>query len=710
MAYFEAKVYSNPKPDDLAAGIFRAYKASKQALQPLREVVWRRAYLFYHSCHDLTMFSRTVAKYPFESAVFVPMPFQQVETSAPRLAAGVLANDPLARLRPIIVDGEQELEHQAMEWCRRTQALINTQLVEDVKIRRELPKWIRDAEIYGTTVLFVEWFSRTGHRWRQRRAGKGDEWDFKPQQVDGKNVKELIEDRIKVTAIPIWNFFPDPRARSLEDCRFVIRQEIMDVDRLWSWIEASKDAREWKITSKKQLEETVMGKVTGDDDWLKARQADVGRISTDQGTGWKPTHEDKRLVRVLDWYDDDWHIILLGSEKDFLIALKEKDKHPCKNAGKPFVLIRPTPLNNEIFGLGLIESIAGVAHQVNTLVNIRNVNLLRSLNNIILCNNLANIYAQRVMSQPAQAYDVDGSVPLDEAMKVVDWPDITGNVYLEVDYWHQQGQLTGGGSDFAQGQASRGFTETARGIGYMLEAGNARYQLKVHSIGEDLGELVRVMLAIDGQYVNKTRLVEIMGDDGAGVWLPIGPDMVSRDYRVKVDTRPAAANPSLEQQLFVNWLQIVGQWPELNRAEAILRAAKLFRQAEPRSLLQAQNTDAHLENDLFRKTGKMGPVSPSEPHGYHRKTHEQLAQDGTLGRLMSQGREDLVQEFMEHYTRHLEFEGLARAVPQAGGQGAEGQGAPPGGGGAAPPGAQQAGGGGGGMPPFPQAQGAPYGQ
>jgi hypothetical protein len=641
--------------------VWRAYEQSKDAFRDLREVTWRRNYLYYNSKHDLTMLKRAVRGegQNYKDSIFIPTVFEQIETAAPRLTAGVLGNDDMFRVKGVLQDNEQTEASKIREWARKNQSLLNAQLVQDVRIRRELPKWVRDAEIYGTKWLFVEWDSRTWPEWKQVQQGNTTDYRFQ------KTGERLKSDKIKVTGLSIFDVLPDPRGTTVEDCRYIIRVARIPVDDLWAHIKATKPAKKWKVKSKKELSEFMtssMAENATTDDYKRFLQQEVERLSTDGGD--RGTVEDQRIVRILDFWEDEVHIVVAwaGSKrKTLLIEYAADGQHPYMILGKPFVKICPTPIDNEMFGIG-IESVTQLAHQVNILANVRNANLMRSANNLVICNNMAGMYASQILSQPDGAFDVDGAVPLDQTIWMKDWPNVTSDLYQEQDYYHSRIQTTGGGTDLNQGQTTPGSTETARGIGMMIEQGNARFRLKVHAIGEGMADLGRAMYKIDQQYMTKPRVVRIIGKDGGDTFIDILPEMVAREYDIMFDVRPEAANRSAVEQRFINYLNIVSQWPEFNRTEAIIELGRLSDQSNPRQFINVKFNEADDENSIFRKTGRFPPANQADNHAEHIETHNEVFPDdvrkhGDAG----------AQEFYRHQEDHLQmgrFDLSAGAAPQ----------------------------------------------
>jgi hypothetical protein len=172
--------------------------------------------------------------------------------------------------------------------------------------------------------------------------------------------------------------------------------------------------------------------------------------------------------------------------------------------------------------------------------------------------------------------------------------------------------------------------------------------------------------------------------------------MVTREYDIMFDVRPQAANSSMQLQMFLNFLQVAQQWPELHRGEALMEYARLSGIPNPRKFLNVSTSDADSENAIFRSRGRFPPANPDDNHKHHLETHDELFPDD----VRQHGQAGLAQ-FDIHMKDHLRYDGMS----MQGGAAPPGpemmgpQGGPQGG---MPPEGMQGQGGGGGMPPMPE--------
>jgi len=643
MAYGKPEDYEDVEKAALL--VFKARKDSHEAFRPLREEKWRRAHLFYFGKHDLSMFAGNPSKYPWSSKLFVPTPLQQIETIAPRLATGLLADDRFVSVKPVLAANEEEEATRFTSYAQAVEVLMHNQLIHDVRLPRQLPMWLRDALIYGTKWLFGGWKKRVGQRYEQVETSDGSgkfEWKV-------TNKRALLEDRIDVTGESIWDINPDPEGTTVENCDFLQREVDMSPDDLWAWIKETPE-KPWKVRDRKKLDE-LLNSGKGEERYQNTMREEAGRFSASYGGGQGSSGRGQVKLHLVDHYEDEHHILVVGREGGQNATLL-LEPNPFPNAGKPFVRIVPTPLDGEIHGLGTIEMIEQLVHQVNSLTNLRMVNIIRATNMTGLVNTMCGLDARTMMSQPSGFYNVNGAVALDNCIKMEAWPVVNNDARQEIDYYIQQIQMTGGASEPTMGQADPS-NRTARGIQSMIEQGAVRTAQQVHNVAESLRDMCLMMHAITHQFMTEARLERAFTPEGKQKWVTVDPRMMNRQWQVDFNCRPEAANKALMLQQFNNMLQVFGQWEnEFERPAAIESGMKLTGVVDPPSFLKQKTGDAEGENAKWLATGRIGDVHPSDAHGQHLTVHGRIVEDG----MQTSNGPQAEQELREHMKLHVQYE------------------------------------------------------
>jgi hypothetical protein len=686
--YGDAEDYQS---DEAAAKlVFDFVEKAEKALEPLHKQ-WRRNEMLYWSRLDKDMWPKAMGASqwqsgsPYKSAICLPIVLQQVETQVPKLATSLLANDPMWRARALIRDGEMAQQAEAEMQAEAKERWLHHQCVRDVKIRRRLAPWLRSAVLHGTKMLFADWVTRRGPDWsmvpKTTKASNGEivgtgVWELKEQPG------VVLEDRIRVTGHAPWDVFPDPRGQTFrgEDgrvCRGVARQLIMDIDDLIGWIKGM-DAKPWWYKRGKggklgktpadsvwiaELKE-LQGQVKGEHNKTASIMADVGRLASDQGEGWMATEKDKKLLRVLDYWEPvgGWHVMVVGTKGKGICLLREPN--PLKKLGLPFIALCPVPLDNQLYGLGIVDMGEHLIHVANALTNLHMTGAIHEANPIIIVDSMSGLNADEMMATPYLFKNVDGNVPLKECVHIQPFPATTATVFQEREFVLKQGESAMGASEFSM-SGDPGNNQTARGIQQFVQQNAQRFTQAALQTGECLCQLGEAMDLLNQQYITGPKQLRYSRPKGKDRYTTITPEMIARPIDLEFDARPEVANPDLRAQQFLQWLGIVREWPNFDMDEAIVESAKLLRISRPPRFLKAQFSRAEMENEMFRQSVRagqpyFGQVLPNDPHAEHEQIHGLVFEDGTI----EQGGEAAKRVAVEHLVRHIQVRETAGAQAQ----------------------------------------------
>ncbi len=689
MPYGDAESY---RDDEKALKlVFDAQEKSEKGLEPLFEDKWRRNELLYWSKQDPAMWQNAMGATqwqngsPYDSSVFIPTVLQQVETRVPRLALSLLANDPMWRAMPLLRDGEMGAQARAWMEAEAKERLLHNQCVRDVRIRRRLAPWLRGACLHGTKILSLDWITRNGPDWgmveKTRKTSEGittgtGVWEF----TKGKGVK--LEDRLRVTGRSLWDVFPDPRGQTFrgEDgrvCRYAVTRTIMDVDDFIGWIKATPSKNWWFKRTKtggkrakmpadsvwiKELKK-LQGQVKGEHNKTACIMAEVGRLAGGQGEGFKATEEDEKLLQVLDYWEPagGYHILTVGTKDNGLCALREPN--PFKLLGLPLITVRPIPLDNQLYGLGIVDMIEHLVYLVNALTNLHLTGAIREANPLVLVDSMSGLSVDELMAQPYMMHQVNSSgVALKECLAVIPFPATGAVAYQEREFALTQLESSAGSTQFTM-SGDPGKNVTARGIGQFVQQNALRFNLEEMATGECMCELGEGMDLLNRQFVTGPRLERFTDGKGQRRFTTITPEMIKRPVELEFDARAEAANPELRSQQVLQWASIFANYPNYDMDEAIVETGKRLDIPQPRRFLRRQFNRAEMENEMFRQSVEqgqpyIGEVLPNDPHDEHIQMHEQPFLDGTV----EAGGEAAKRVLVAHIVRHFQFR-----TPGAGG-------------------------------------------
>lgn len=636
MAYLPAETYEDAKNDELLKAIHDATDISRRAYEPLRKTHWPRWYQLWNNRNDRTAFGKVIKGAPesvwegmFGTTLCIPAVFEQMETLIPRIVAGVLANDPLVPVVPVIPPKDFGARPRYERDAAQAEAVLTNQLIRHVRVREALTDWVTDCELFTLCWLFVDWETIKGDKWVLTDASGEPRMEKRPGST--------VRDQIRVRRCSPWAVLPDPLGTSVHGqydsrpCRYVQVVDTTNADDLLQRVMNSA-VLPWTFKDRDELVaaiDAVRGKLDSEDLYDRQLMASVGRIDSSHGEAWSPENAaDRNLVRVVKHWEHDRVIEVWGTKGGgSVVACKQiGDDYPFKGVGIPMVRMRTRPVPGELMGRGTAESCAGLNHLTSVLTNLMLTGMSRSMQNIVLYDKQSGIDWNKFTAQPFGVYGVDTGKPQD-AIHMVQYPYVTADAWRMIEYFKYLLQLTGGAADLVSGVGSAQTPDTARGVGYLVEQNAARFNLKVHCAHESLGHLGQVMLGVNAAFLRKDMVVDILGQRGNREFQAVDPMVFANDLVCVVDTRPVAANPSLRAQMMLNAYQIGAETnPNFDKDEGLLELFRALGLPYPGKLLLKRPDLAQVENTYFLDTGMFPPAQPTQPHKQHMQKHGEIFQ------------------------------------------------------------------------------------
>lgn len=665
MSLLKDKVYKDRK--ECALAICDVHKDCRTALDYHRQTLFPRWLRNFYGKNDPSQFGNAAGEFDLDRMTCLPWAYQQVNIITGQLRQALSEADPIARLRAESADGDEPKTHPLQALADQNQEWINCQMQRHVMYPRQLKGWLVNAAITGTQWLFLDWFYPTGATYgRMQDPLHADRKKFGrlPRASEAKQPKG----RMRVTPVNSTDIFPDPLAKGMDErtcsfpARFIDRQFWMPIDMLARFIRATptknwvvlKDAEENHMSLEDYLSKTYEATVRpGDDIWRTtlsqvSRPADIG--SSASGTLYQ------RLVRLLDHWENDRHVLLAmtGDTAGNALLIEGPDSHPYRNIGIPFRPIRLMEMPDELWGLGIVWAISDLVHQANVWFNLRNMHLAKLAGPIILCNNLAGMYADDLTNLAGMPIDLKGNMPLSNSLIMQEYPDTTKGLIAEIDWIYQQVQVTAGATDYSMGRAQEGFNNTVRGMAMIGEQLNIRKGEMAIQAANDVGYLVEGMMGINQQYVLEDEQFAITGKDGKPDLGTVTADAIERGYQVSVDVRPIATNKAMRAQQHTNLAQIFSKSPQWNVKTAILSAYRAIDEPHPEAYLNEMvdspdNPDAENAFHEATQRSQMPPVRNWHNHPNHIVSHNAW--------ITANGADP---EAVGHIEQHFIFAGLAQ--------------------------------------------------
>jgi len=438
------------------------------------------------------------AEYPYMARLFIPYSFTSIETTIPRLMGAIFSSDPIIAVKPTIEDDvanaktmEQLINHQI-----RIMNLFNTSISS-----------FKDACILGTLIEKIDWKQEFRNKKRIAMEEVYNEYDEMgnptgtPQNMPMRNDKG--KPIIEKYRLPIYD---DPFIHYIDLFKFLIDPKADPIDPIDS-AEAVIFITESTIPKLKEMEKEGIYKNISEVEKVK------GGIEFEEGNErfnvvdkTAPTRlDDKHTQRVLlyEYWEDD-RVIVLAEEN---VVIRD-EPNPYWHCRKPFLMARICPVQNEIYGIGMMEMVESLQHELNDTRNQRQDNIKFALNRMWIIARNADVDYKNIISEPGGiiiSNDVDG-------IKEVTTGDVTQSSFINARDIAEDIQRAHGIHDPALGKPTS--RETATGVLSLQEAANARFQMMIMIMCRNLfNKAAEMMIDLNQQYITGEKIFRLTGGE-----------------------------------------------------------------------------------------------------------------------------------------------------------------------------------------------------
>lgn len=466
------------------------------------------------------------------SNLFIPYTFGIIESEVPKITSSVFAQSPYIAVLP--------RTQEDLEASETAEALLNYQL-DQLDIQDIVESWVKECFLYGTAVLKVTWKQET-------RLVKSVQQVplsaisaslgllFPTVTIPMSIEEEVVEwDDPWVEHIDLWDFYVDPDATDIDDARWVIH-------RVWRTVDELRELEAKGIY--KKIDEVVRA-LEHDDESGKSEREAATNDTVDEA---RPDHDG--LVELYEYWTDD-RVTVVAAER----VIIRDEENPFIHGKKPFVVIKDHVVPHEFYGIGEIEPIRYLQHELNTTRNQRIDNASMSIN--------------RMLWYDKNSQELDLNELYCEAGHVIpgvygrDWgfadaPAVNAAGYQEEAVIKEDMQ-----SVLQIFETSRGALpdrqETATSVVSTQSKSDERFNNKIRRI-EYMGlrRLAKLMLALDQQFVDSTRTVRITGDEGPEFFEVTPQSIVGEfDFVPRGSNAEPLANKAARRQQLIGFLQVV---------------------------------------------------------------------------------------------------------------------------------------------------------
>lgn len=477
-----ANTKKDQKAQQLVSDRFERARSHRTTHQ---DEIWRRSYNNYRGVLDQSIF-------PWRSKLFVPWSFTVVETIIPK----VFARDPkwraLSRNPDFPDDGPRTVQDLlSYQWKR-----------ENMRIK--MYDYIKDALMYSKGFAKVSWHFKTKTKTiEEPQVGENDKITFnKVQKTD------IEHDDPKIDIIDPSDIYIDPDATTSGfggDAKYIIHRKTVPLEQL-------KDNPNYQNVNKiKQASyaDQYMDKLYRYNDNIPQ----------------KDKHKD--LVEILEYWEEDRLIVTANRN----VILRDSP-NPYHHKQIPFVELDDYRDPHRLYGQSELSVIDPLQREINAIRNQR-----RDYDNLAL--NPVILTVPGTLRNPNSTVMAPGSVWTVSDLQSIDTfqlpllqgaaTDIEGQTADDIRRAVAIDEMGIGLMPQDSGRRSATEVVTAQNM-----AGK-RFAMKIALIEEAVKKIGYLVFALNQQFLDRERMIQIVGERGANEWVELGPEDIRGDYFIDME-------------------------------------------------------------------------------------------------------------------------------------------------------------------------------
>lgn len=455
----------------------RSYRVTEQ------DEIWRRSYNNWRGVLDKSI-------YPWRSKLFIPWSFTVIETIIPK----VFARDPkwraLARNPDFPPDGPRVVQDLlSYQWNR-------------MGMRLKMYDYIKDSLMYSKGIAKVSWnFQMKNKTFMEPVVGKDDVITF------NKTIKSEVEyDDPVVDIVDPMDIYIDPDATSIYNAKFIIHRKTVPLKDV-------KDNPNYKNVDKIKDNSSA-------DQYMDKLARYNGAIPQ------QDKHSD--LVELLEYWEQDRLVVVANRG----IVLRDSP-NPYNHKQMPFVELDDYRDPHKLYGQSELSVIDPLQREINSIRNQR-----RDYDNLAL--NPVVRMVPGTLRNPNSAVMAPGSVWMVSdlnSMDVFQLPQLQGTARDIEQQTANDIKMTVAIDEIGIGllpdnPQRRSATEvvTAQSM-----AGK-RFAIKIALLEEAVKKIGELVFALDQQFLDQERMIQIVGERGATEWVQLGPEDIRGGYFIDIET------------------------------------------------------------------------------------------------------------------------------------------------------------------------------
>ena len=507
------------------------------------------------------------------SNLHVPKTYEIVDTLRARIVKNFFDRRPYIDFLPSPQLGDLDNLDKMEEKADVASALVDDQL-EKNNIKAKFYDYVTAMLTFPAGIMSVGW--RYEEKYMKKKVPVPNMvMDQRGQLIQSGYRTEIREewatewDDNEINNIDFFDFWPDPQASSLDECRGVFHRE---------WL--TREDLEQRLDFLNNLGEGVIYPVDLDDlqgsnaglqqgRWERLSAVGISKGDNIFDIYSNSPDKSKQPFEVLHYWEDNRHTMYINRQE----VIYDGPSPYWRHQELPFVVQSYDRLPNEFYGQSAVDIIHDLQHEVNTQRNQRVDNVSMILNKMWKVRRGADIDDEDLVSRP------NGIIKVNNPEDVVPFEqgEIPQSALQSESMSNQNMQNALGTTAIVRG-ADGGDDQTATEAMKKSNAASLRFDVKIKlfdSIG--IKRLARLMDLNNQQFINDNRLVKL-GVSKTQNWKRVGPAELLGEF----DYRPAGANvdPSANKQVrreqltnmmsmlmktqnpYVNYQELTKEWLE----------------------------------------------------------------------------------------------------------------------------------------------------
>lgn len=467
------------------------FKRAKSFRETDQEQIWKRSYNNWRGVLDKTI-------YPWRSKLFIPWSFTVVETIIPK----VFARDPKWRA----ISQSPDFEPGAPQVV---QDLLNYQW-NRMGMRTKTYDFIKDSLMYSKGFAKVTWNFQTKTTTIMEPVVQPDD-----TITFERRTKSSVEyDDPNVEIVDPFDIYVDPDATLLDNATYVIHRKTVPLAEL-----------------KENPNYTNVDEITNNDKIKGAANSTFAQSWLNDETRYKgdkpPQDTHKDLVEVLEYWEKDRLIVLANRS----VVLRDSP-NPYSHKQLPFVDLDDYRDPHKYYGQSELSVIDPLQREINSIRNQR-----RDYDNLAL--NPVIRMVPGTLRNPNSAVMSPGNVWMVSdlgSMDVFQLPQLQGTATQVEQQTAADIKMAVAIDEIGIGLLPEGGRRSATEVVTATSMAGKRFAIKIALLEESVKKIGALVFALNQQFLDQERMIQIVGERGATEWVALGPEDIRGQYFIDIET------------------------------------------------------------------------------------------------------------------------------------------------------------------------------